>query len=112
MDNMLRDIPVDLPEELVETLLEHKTLRIERIVSHGHASPAGFWYDQPQHEWVLVLTGEASLVFEDDDETMTMRPGDTINIPAHKRHRVQWTTPNEPTIWLAIHYGADGDAEH
>ncbi len=111
MQNILAGIPDHLPQELVDTLIEHDSIRIERIVSHGHASPAGFWYDQPQHEWVLLLQGSAKLVF-DDAETISLQPGDVMNIPAHKRHRVEWTTPEQPTVWLAIHYGTDRDAQH
>ena len=80
-------------------------MRIERIISHGHASRADFWYDQPEHEWVIVLQGAARLQFP--DRTVEMRPGDFINIPAFKEHRVPWTTPDEPTVWLGVHY-ADG----
>ncbi len=101
--NLFADLPTQLPEELVTSLLEAASVRIERIVSHGHASPEGFWYDQDQHEWVMVLKGAARLTFE--DETVEMKPGDFLNIPAHKKHRVEWTTPDEPTIWLAVHYG-------
>lgn len=101
--NLYHDIPQHLPHELVQTLLNAANVRIERIVSHGHASPAGFWYDQDQHEWVLVLTGAARLRFEDD--LIEMKPGDFVNIPAHQRHRVEWTTPDEPTVWLAVYYG-------
>ncbi|MBI3822572.1 MAG: cupin domain-containing protein [Planctomycetes bacterium] len=83
-------------------LLDAANVRIERIASHGHASPDDFWYDQDQHEWVALLKGAARLRF--DDGTVEMKPGDCINIPAHKRHRVEWTTPEEPTIWLAVLY--------
>jgi cupin 2 domain-containing protein len=72
-------------------------------VSHGHASPEGFWYDQSQSEWVIVLSGAARLQFE--DETLDLGPGDYVNIPAHHRHRVAWTTPTEPTVWLVAFYG-------
>jgi cupin 2 domain-containing protein len=75
---------------------------IERIVSHGHRSLEGFWYDQKRCEWVVLLKGAARLQFE--DHTVEMRPGDALNIPAHVRHRVEWTSPDEPTIWLAVHY--------
>ncbi|MCX7403655.1 MAG: cupin domain-containing protein [Planctomycetia bacterium] len=98
-----KELARDLPEELFTTLLEDGDVRIERIVSHGHSSPPGFWYDQDQAEWVLVLRGAARLEF--DDRVLDMRPGDFVNIPAHKKHRVAWTTPDEPTIWLAVHYG-------
>lgn len=100
--NLFADLSARLPDELVTTLLEAAEVRIERIVSHGHASPDGFWYDQDRHEWVLVLTGAAKLRFE--DETLDMKPGDFVNIPAHRKHRVEWTTPDEPTVWLAVHY--------
>ena len=101
--NIFADLPSDLPEELVQTLCQTSGIRIERIVSHGHASPDGFWYDQDSHEWVLLIAGAARLRFE-GEEPVEMRPGSFINIPAHKRHRVEWTDPNQPTIWLAIHY--------
>jgi len=101
--NLFTDLPQHLPNELFTTLLDAANVRIERIVSHGHASPEGFWYDQDQHEWVVVLKGAARLQFEDG--AVEMKPGDHANIPAHKRHRVEWTTPDEPTIWLAVHYG-------
>jgi cupin 2 domain-containing protein len=103
MNNLFNNIPADLPEEVTEALLASESVRIERIVSHGHASPQDFWYDQDQHEWVVVLSGSTKLRFE--DATVEMKPGDYINIPAHKRHRVEWTTPDEPTIWLAVFYG-------
>jgi cupin 2 domain-containing protein len=101
--NVLANLPCDLPEELFTTLLQAPGVRIEWIVSHGHKSPDGFWYDQPTNEWVLVLQGAAKIEFEDG--TLEMRPGDYVDIPAHKRHRVAWTTPDEPTIWLSVHYG-------
>jgi cupin 2 domain-containing protein len=102
--NLLTDLPANLPDELFTTLLDAANVRIERIVSHGHASPEGFWYDQDQHEWVVVLKGAARLRFE--NEIVEMKAGEFINIPAHKRHRVEWTTPDEPTIWLVVHYDA------
>jgi cupin 2 domain-containing protein len=102
-NNLFVDLPRHLPDELFTTLLDAANVRIERIVSHGHASPEGFWYDQDQHEWVVVLKGAARLRFE--DETIEMKPGDFIDIPVHTKHRVEWTTPDEPTLWLAVHYG-------
>ena len=100
--NLFADLPVRLPDELVTTLLETADVRIERIVSHGHGSPEGFWYDQDRHEWVVVLAGTARLRFE--DRAVEMKPGDFVNIPAHTKHRVEWTTPDEPTLWLAVYY--------
>jgi cupin 2 domain-containing protein len=102
--NIFNDLPLGLSEEILETLLDADHLRIERIVSHGHASPGDFWYDQPDHEWVVVLKGAARLRFAGEDPWVEMKPGDFVNIPAHQRHRVEWTTPDEPTIWLAVHY--------
>jgi cupin 2 domain-containing protein len=100
--NLFADLPKDLPGELFTTLLEATNVRIERIVSHGHASAPNFRYDQGHHEWVIVLKGAARLQFEDG--IVEMKPGDFINIPAHQKHRVEWTTSDEPTIWLAIVY--------
>jgi cupin 2 domain-containing protein len=100
--NLFAELPQQLANELITTLLEAAPIRIERIISQGHASPAGFWYDQDQHEWVAVLQGAARLRVE--DEVVDMKPGDFIHIPAHRRHRVEWTTPDEPTIWLAVYY--------
>jgi cupin 2 domain-containing protein len=101
--NLLADLPVHPSEELLQTLLSKATLRIERIVSHGHASPEGFWYDQDTHEWVLLVSGAARLRFE-GEEPVEMAAGSYIHIPARTRHRVEWTDPQQPTIWLAVHY--------
>ena len=101
--NCLADLPARLPEELFTVLLEAGDVRIERIVSQGHASPEGFWYDQERHEWVLILRGAARLRFEGED-SVEMKAGDCLNIPAHTRHRVDWTTSDEQTIWLAVHH--------
>ena len=100
--NLFERIPLTLPAEEITALVEAGGLRIERIISHGHASPEGFWYDQDQHEWVMVVKGAARLRFE--NETLGLKPGDFVDIPAHKKHRVEWTTPDEPTVWLAVYY--------
>lgn len=104
-NNLFADIPANLSDEFFTTLLEASNVRIERIVSNSSSSPEGFWYDQDQHEWVILLKGFARLSFEGDEKAFEMKPGDFVNIPAHKKHRVGWTTPGECTIWLAIHYG-------
>lgn len=104
LENVFADIPDDLPKELIQPLVVTPGLRIERIVSLGHASPEGFWYDQDDGEWVLLLKGAALLRFE-GEEPIELRPGSFVNIPAHRRHRVEWTDPGEPTVWLAVHYG-------
>jgi cupin 2 domain-containing protein len=103
MRNLFSSIPADIPDELVDKLLETDSVRIERIVSRGHSSPDGFWYDQDESEFVVLLKGAARLRFEDGE--IELKPGDSVNIPAHRRHRVEWTTPAEPTIWLAVFYG-------
>ncbi len=102
MFDLFADLPATLPQERVDAILARSNVRIERIVSHGHASPAGFWYDQAEHEFVVLLRGAARVRF--DDETVELRPGSCLDIPAHRRHRVEWTTPDEPTIWLAVFY--------
>ena len=101
--NIFDDLPQHVPKEFVQTLIRACDVRIERIISHGHASPADFWYDQAQHEWVIVLKGAARLQFEDG--MVEMKAGDFINIPAFKKHRVDWTTPDQPTVWLGVRYG-------
>ncbi len=101
--NLFNKLPSNLPDELFNTLLATSNLRIERIVSHGHASPEEFWYDQVQNEWVIVLKGAARLSIE--GKAKELKPGDYLNIPAHQKHRVEWTTPDEPTVWLAVFYG-------
>jgi cupin 2 domain-containing protein len=104
VNNLFADLPIDLPKELVEVLAESRHVRIERIVSTGHASPEGFSYDQDEAEWVVVLKGEAKVLFEDDPQPIHMRPGDHLTIPPHKKHRVAGTAANEPTVWLAVFY--------
>lgn len=106
ISNLFDDLPSNFADEHFSTLLEAGDLRIERILSHGQASPDSFWYDQDQHEWVIVLQGAARIAM--DDEVKELRPGDFLNIPAHHKHRVEWTSPDEPTIWLAIFYGKAG----
>jgi cupin 2 domain-containing protein len=102
--NIFEDIPVNMTEELVEIISETDNIRIERIVSRAHSSPNDFWYDQEKNEYVIILKGKAGLAFEDRDDVIVMGPGDYLGIPAHARHRVEWTDPEEDTIWLAIYY--------
>ncbi len=100
--NLLSSLSSTLPDEITETLVEAKHVRIERIVSEGHASPPDFWCDQDESEFVLLNQGAARLRFE--NEVSKMKPGDFINIPAHRKHRVEWTTPETKTVWLAVFY--------
>lgn len=97
-------IPAAAGEELFDVVASRGDVRIERIVSFGQASPPGFWYDQESHEWVIVMSGRAGLELEDEDEILELGPGDWVDIPAHRKHRVAWTSQDEPTVWLAVHY--------
>lgn len=101
--NIFADIPAELPQELVQAYQSSANFRIERIVSLGHASSEGFWYDQDENEWVLLIQGAARLQFK-GQAAFEMTPGSIVNIPAHRRHRVEWTDPKQPTIWLVVHY--------
>jgi cupin 2 domain-containing protein len=100
--NLLQDLPAAGAGEISETILAAPGVRIERIVSHGEASPPGFWYDQAEGEWVMLLAGAARLRFADEPEPRALGPGDCIHIAAHRRHRVVWTDPDRPTVWLAV----------
>lgn len=101
----LREAPG--PEHFL-TLFESAGIRIERIISRSHASPPGFWYDQDGDEWVIVLSGEAVLRFDDGD-SVEMRTGDHLLVPKHRKHRVERTS--EETVWLAVHVKGDCSKE-
>ncbi len=100
--SLLADIPAELPEELVEILATVDHGRVERIVSRGHASPPDFWYDQDRHEFVLLVQGSAGLAVEGMDQEIVLFPGDYLDIPAHVKHRVNWTERGTDTVWLAV----------
>ncbi len=93
--------------ERVDELLRGSGCRVLRIVSRGHTSPASGWYDQDDGEWVVMLRGGAVLSFPDRCD-LALRPGDYLYLPAHARHRVSWTDPQQDTVWLAVHI--DGGA--
>lgn len=101
--NIFKDIPESLKEELFETLLRSDNIHIERIVSRGHVTPTGQWYDQAWDEWVILLQGQAALRYQAEDASTTLNPGDYLLIPAHTKHRVEWTLPDVDSVWLAIH---------
>ncbi len=101
--NLFDAISQEMPGEAVEELLRAASFRIERIVSRGQASPAGFWYDQQTEEWVLLVSGSATLGF-DDGRQVNLKPGDHLLIPSHCRHRVERTDPERETVWLAVHW--------
>lgn len=95
--------PIDSPDEVVETLLETNAFRLERIISTGQATSRGKWCDQERDEWVVLLSGAAGLLFEGTAQVLVLKPGDYIFIPARRKHRVEWTSPGTPSVWLALH---------
>ena len=101
--HIFADIPEHLPEELFECIFKQDNIVIERIVSKGHITPSGQWYNQTSNEWIILLQGQATLLFEKNQQLVNLNPGDYLLIPAHVRHRVKWTLPDFNTIWLAIH---------
>lgn len=103
--NLLASLPTSLLDERVDLVAPAGSARIERIVSTGHASPPGFWYDQDEAEWVTVLQGAGRIEY-DDGAVDELTAGDHVYIPAHRRHRVAWTAPHTPTVWLAVFYRA------
>ena len=103
--NILAELPDARGGEVFETLVERCGVRLERIVSHGQATPDGEWFDQEWDEWVLVLSGRAGLLIEGEAEPHLLGPGDYLDLPARCRHRVAWTDPGGPTVWLAVHWG-------
>ena len=102
--SLLQNIPESLPEELVEVLFTSDSVRIERIVSKGHASPEGFWYNQVENEFVLLVKGRAGLSVEGQEEEIVLEEGDCLELKAHVKHRVNWTDPDQETVWLAVSY--------
>lgn len=108
--NIFKPWPLNTPtigNEVFEKLLSTSHFSLERIVSTGQATPPGEWYDQDQDEWVILLSGSAGLLFETEN-TQVLHPGDYVHIPAHQRHRVEWTDSSQPTVWLALHYQDKG----
>ena len=103
--NLFTHLPERSPDEHFLDLVSKPGLRIERIVSTGQATPVGEWLDQSAHEWVALLSGTAAISLEGSEKPRVLLPGDWLLIPAHTRHRVEWTDANAPTIWLAVHYG-------
>ena len=101
--NLFSEIPQDIPEEIFQTLIQSEHIKIERIVSHGQSSAQNFWYDQQQNEWVLLLQGHACIAFE-NGESVALNAGDYLNIPAHVKHRVEYTHEEQITIWLVVFY--------
>ncbi len=103
-NNIFENIPGKLPDELFAEIVSGNKFKMERIVSRGHHSPEGFWYDQDENEWVILLQGSAGLRFAGREELVVLHPGDYVLISRHLRHRVEWTDPDQDTIWLALYF--------
>lgn len=103
MTNIFQQIPDDLTQEHFSDLISSPNIRIERIISLNHSSPESGWYDQEEHEWVIVLEGSGTIEYEGGRE-VTLNKGDYLNIPAHTKHRVSRTESDEITVWLAVFY--------
>ncbi len=101
--NLFYPLPDAGSGEVFEDLIKTSLVRIERIVSRGQTSPERGWYDQAEHEWVVVLKGAAELTFE-QGEVVKLGAGDHVHIPAHTKHKVSWTDPESETVWLAVFY--------
>ncbi len=102
----LSKVPAASEGEVVEEFLRTPAVRFERIVSHGQVSPPGFWYDQEEHEWVMVLSGKAVIAIQGSPTSITLGPADALHLPAHVRHRVEWTDPSQPTVWCAVYWAS------
>lgn len=102
--NLLAPFAERPEHEVFEPLASSEHFLFERIVSVGHTTPPGKWYDQPRDEWVVLLKGAARIRFEGHDDPVELGPGDSMLIPAHLRHRVEWTSPEGESVWLALHF--------
>lgn len=103
LKNIFKNLPINFDEEFFEKIIETENFTLERIVSDGHSSPKDFWYDQDRNEFVILLSGSATIKYF-DGEIFNLNPGDYLIIPAHQKHRVEKTSETEKTIWLAIHF--------
>ena len=105
--NLFNNIPKQMSSEHFESIIATEDFNLERIISRAHATPAGEWYDQEKDEWVMVLQGNAALSVEGESQPVVLKPGDSIHLPAHLKHRVEWTDAAVETIWLALHFHAN-----
>ncbi len=101
--NIFDSIPDNLTDEIFEPLIHGKNFKLERIISYGHTSPETGWHDQNHDEWIMILKGDAIITFEDKNDVKLIE-GSYLNIPAHTKHRVSWTSQKTETIWLVIHF--------
>jgi cupin 2 domain-containing protein len=101
--NVFCRLPPVKKRESFRTLLKTRGVKIERIVSRGQATSPGKWLCSKTGEWVMVLRGDARLLFEGERKSQNLKAGDYVWIPAKTRHRVEWTHPKRKTVWLAVH---------
>lgn len=104
VSNIYSGVPKEFSGEMFEEIIRGGSFYLERIISKGHSTQKGQWYDQDRDEWIMLLKGGAGLMIEGEDELIILKPGDHLHLPAHIRHRVEWTDPTQETIWLALHY--------
>lgn len=104
--NFFDNLPKATKDEVFEEIIANKNLKVERIITNGQVTPKGEWYDQTTNEWVLVLQGAAQLLIQEGEtlRIVDMKAGDHVLLPAHCKHRVEWTDKQQTTIWLAIHF--------
>ena len=105
-ENIFENIKVNRDKEQFNDIINTKDMRIERIVSNGQTSEQDFWYDQNENEFVVVLKGRAILQMKQNNEIKeyVLNEGDYLNINANIKHRVKYTSLDEPTVWLAVFY--------
>ncbi|WP_163935344.1 hypothetical protein [Paraferrimonas sp. SM1919] len=103
-NNLLTNLPDALLEEQFEDIVKTENCRIERITSQGQVSAEGFYYDQDESEWVTLLQGSAQIQYWPNMQIINLKAGDHLLIPAHQKHRVSWTDPNQITVWLAVFF--------
>ena len=100
--NIFTQIIVDKKEERFFEIFKNEIIKVEKIVSNGQKSPKNFWYEQEKSEFILLLEGFAVLEFENRE--VELKKGDCLNIKAMEKHRVKFTSLDEPTIWFAVFY--------
>ena len=103
LNNLFKLPKLPIKEERFDKLLEKEGILIERIISTGQVSPPGFWYNQDQDEWVVLIQGIAELEFE-DGKKVRLTKGDYVLCPKNLRHRVTYTSVEPACIWLAVHF--------
>ena len=95
--NLFTDAIPPQEGERFGTILSHKNLVIERIVSSEAITPQE--YVQTQDEWVLLFQGEAILQLA--GESISLKAGDNLFLPVGVPHTVVQTS--EGSMWLAVH---------